>query len=67
MFCCVIISSGLKEKKMFYVTKTKECREKKMFVLSPPQEFQTPISYLRVPDPFFLLGDPELLINLTTL
>ena len=27
--CCVIISSGLKQKNPFYVTKTKECREKK--------------------------------------
>ena len=46
---CVIISFRLKEKKrkMFYVTKTKECREKK-FVLS---------SSLRSPDPF-LLRDP---------
>ena len=50
---------------MFYVTKTKECREKKMFVLS---------SSLRIPDPYLHfesprplsppLGDPGLLINL---
>ena len=38
------------------MTKTKEYREKKkMFVLS---------SSLRIPDPYFLLGDPGLLINL---
>ena len=40
----------------YYVTKVKECREKKMFVLS---------SSLRIPDPFLLLGDPRLLINLS--
>ena len=46
---CATISSRLKEKKKkFYVTKTKECREKK-FVLS---------SSLRSPDPF-LLRDPQ--------
>ena len=33
LFCCIIISSGLKgKKKKFYVTMTKECR-KKTFVL----------------------------------
>ena len=40
LFCCINISSGLREKK---------------FVL---------FSSLRIPDPFLLLGDPELLINL---
>ena len=40
---------------MMYVTKTKECREKKMFVLS---------SSLRIPGPYLLLRDPKLLINL---
>ena len=41
---------------MFYVTKTKECREeKKKFVFSPPWE---------PPDSSLLLGDPGLLINL---
>ena len=38
------------------MTKTKECREKEeMVVLS---------SSLRTPDPFLVLGDPGLLINL---
>ena len=56
---------GLK-KKMFYVTKTKECRGKKKRCLSipPPWEFQIPISSSRALDPFFLFGDPGLLINL---
>ena len=50
--CCVIISSGLKEKK-FYVTKTKECRRKKRCLsFPPPWEFQTPISTSRASDPF---------------
>ena len=33
LFCCVIISSRLKEKK-FYVRKTKECRKKKFVLFS---------------------------------
>ena len=48
-FCCVIISSGLKEKKKFYVTKMKECRKrvcsflllKCLRPLSPPWGPQT--------------------------
>ena len=39
---------------MFYVTKMKECREKKKFFL---------FSSSRAPDLFLLLGDPRLLIN----
>ena len=44
-----IISCGLKEKKMFYVTKTKECRgkekkKKKHLSIPPPREPQTPFS-----------------------
>ena len=49
LFCCVIISSGLKEvshkdcchnnteirKKMPYVTKTKQCRKNKFVLFSP--------------------------------
>ena len=50
---CVIISSVLK-KKLFYVTKMKECRTKKKFVL---------FSSSRAPDPFLFLRDPRLLIN----
>ena len=58
LFCCAIISSGLKDKKVFYVTETKECRKKKVcpflllensIPLSPPQEPQTPLSSLRTP------------------
>ena len=50
---------------MFYVTKTKECREKKIHLSFPlPWEFQTPISSLRVLDPSLLLRDPGLLVNL---
>ena len=40
---------GLK-KKMFYVTKTKECR-KKCLSFPPPREFQTPIASSKAPDP----------------
>ena len=54
------------KKKMFHVTKTKECRKKKerqsSFPL--PWEFQTPISSSRSPDTSLLLGDLRLLINL---
>ena len=46
--CRVIISSQLKEKTL-YVTKTKECREKKKSVLS---------SSLRTPNPFLYLWEP---------
>ena len=59
--CCVIISSGFKEK-TFYVTKTKECRggkKKKILSFLPPWESQTPISTSRAPDPFLLLGGPQ--------
>ena len=50
---------------MFYVTKTKECRGKKIRLSFPlPWEFQTPISSSRVLDPSLLLRDPRLLINL---
>ena len=46
-----------------YIILTKECRKKSLsFPLS--WEFQTPISFLRAPDPFLLLGDPGLLIDL---
>ena len=38
--------------------------EKKSLFFSPSWELQTPISTLRAPDPFLLLGDPGLLINL---
>ena len=34
LFCCIIISSGLKEKKKVYVTMTKECRKKKIVLFS---------------------------------
>ena len=43
-FCCVIISSGFKEKTS-YVTKTKECRKKKI----------VPFSSSRALDPCLLL------------
>ena len=47
------------------MTKTKEWREKKRCLsFPPPWEFQTPVSTLRASDPFLLLGDPGLLINL---
>ena len=49
LFCCAIISSGLKEKCLSF---------------SLPWELQTPISFLRAPDPSLPLGDPGLLINL---
>ena len=49
MFCCVIISSGLKGKKTFYVTKTKDVGKKK-FVL---------FSSLRTPDLSLLLESPR--------
>ena len=69
--CCVIISSGLKQKNPFYVTKTKECREKKKKKkkresLSFPSSWepQTPNSTLRVPDPLLGSQEPRLLINL---
>ena len=53
---------------MFYVTKTKECRGKKQRSLSfsPLWESQIPISSLKAPDIFLLLGDPGVLINLPT-
>ena len=63
LFCCAIISSGLKEK-LFYVTKTRECR-KKSFSFFLPWEFQTPISSSEAPGSSLLLGDPGLLINLS--
>ena len=52
LFCCVIISSGLKEEEL-YVTKMKECRKK--FVH---------FSFSSASDPSLLHGDPGLLINL---
>ena len=54
LFCCAIISSGLKEKK----------NKNKCLSFSPPWEFQTPISSSKAPDPSLLLGDLGLLINL---
>ena len=39
LFCCIIISSGLKEKKMFDVTKRKECRKE---IVCPFLLFQGP-------------------------
>ena len=50
------------------MTKTKECRGKKQRSLSfpPPWESQIPISSLKAPDFFLLLGDPGDLINLPT-
>ena len=53
LFCCAIISSGLKDKKVFYVTETKDCRKKKVcpfFLLENSRslsslwEPQTPLS-----------------------
>ena len=56
LFCCIIISSGLKEKKKkFSVTKQRNVGTKKMCVLF----FSS-----RALDPFFPLGNPRLLINL---
>ena len=49
LFCCAIISSGLKEKTLSF---------------SPPWELQNPISSSRAPDSFLLLRDRRLLINL---
>ena len=46
-----------------YIILTKECR-KKLLSFPPPWEFQTPISSLRAPDPYLLLEDPVLLLNL---
>ena len=43
LFCCVIVCSGIKENKVL-CTKTKECRKKKSFSLSPPREPWTPSS-----------------------
>ena len=63
LFCCAIISSGLKEK-LFYVTKTKKCR-KKSFSFFLPWEFQTPISSSEAPGSSLLLGEPGLLISLS--
>ena len=50
MNCCVVISLGLKKKKL-YVAKTKECRKKKVspFLLLE-REPQTPFSSLGTPD-----------------
>ena len=47
------------------MTKTKKCRgEKKSLSFPPPWEFQTLLSTLRAPDPFLLLQNPGLVINL---
>ena len=79
--CCIILTIefklsclcessvlGLKGKKMFYVTNTKECSEgkkKKGHLSFPaPWEFQTSVSFLRAPGPSLLLGDPGRRINL---
>ena len=47
-----------------YWTQLKECRQKKSLSFPPPWEFQTRICTSRASDPFLLLGDPGLLINL---
>ena len=57
----MIINSGLKE--TFYVTKTKECREKKMFVLSSSLRIPDPYLRFEALDPFLLLGDSGLGVN----
>ena len=49
LFCCVIISSGLKEKSLSF---------------SSPWELQTPISSSRAPDLFLFFWDSGLLIHL---
>ena len=54
LFCCVIISSGLKEKKKSFMWLRWRNVEKK-FVL---------FSFSSASDPFLLRGDPRLLINL---
>ena len=46
-----------------YIILTKECK-KQLLSFPPPWEFQTPISSLRAPDPYLLLEDPVLLLNL---
>ena len=57
--CCVIISSGIKEKNVLRLRNV----EKKSLFFPPPWEFQTPISSFRAPDPSLLRG-PGLLIRL---
>ena len=59
------VISGLKEK-VFYVTKTKECRKKKKFVLFSSLRAQDTFILLKDLDPFLLEGS-ELLINLPKL
>ena len=56
LFCCIIISSGLKEKKKkVFCDYAKECRNKKKVC---------PFLLLKSLDPLFPLGNPRLLINL---
>ena len=48
--------------KIHCYTKTKQCRKEHLSF--PPWEPQTPFSFSRAPDPFLLLRNPGLLINL---
>ena len=58
---CLLCNHQKKIKKiMFYMIKTKEYRLKRRHLsFPPPWESQTPISALRAPDPFLLIGTPD--------
>ena len=60
LFCCVIVSSGLKEKQCFMWLRWRNIENRLSF---SPWELQTTISSSGAPD-IFLLGDPRLLVNL---